>query len=197
MLITTERLGCLVRWTRGRARLFLCYWQGIMSLTEQIESAIHSVIGRYGCALVQSTFLREKNGMVLRVLIEKEDTDPAGGSGVNLALCSSISRDLGTLLDVEDIIAQAYTLEVSSAGIERPLVQARDYERFAGRKISLKTKKALDGRRSFKGTLRGLTNGSVNLLLRDSEDVSIPFDLVQKANLVFDPKGFEANAGDK
>lgn len=196
MLITTERLGCLVRWTRGRARLFLLL-ETEMSLTEQIENAIHSVIERYGCALVQSTFRREKGGMVLRVLIEKDGTDPAQGSGVDLALCASINRDLGTLLDVEDIISQAYTLEVSSPGIERPLIQPKDFERFAGRIISLKTKKALDGRRRFKGTLKGLTGNSVNLSTRDSENVSIPLELVQKANLVFEPKGFEANAGDK
>lgn len=170
---------------------------GEMDLTENIENAIQSVLGHYDCALVLCTFRREKNGMVLRVLIEKDGCDPARGSGVNIALCSSVSRDLGTLLDVEDIIKEPYTLEVSSPGIERPLVQPSDFEKFAGRIIFLKTKKALEGQRTFKGKLRGLRGGIVNLSLGDSRTVAIPVELVQTAKLVFDPKGFEANAGDK
>jgi ribosome maturation factor RimP len=135
-------------------------------------------------------------GWVLRVLIEKQDADPDRGSGVNVALCASVSRDLSAALDAEDAIDRKYILEVSSAGLERPLTEPRDFERFAGRSILLTTTQAIDGRRRFKGTLNGADAGTVKMTLADGTTLSIPDKLIKRANLTFEQTGFGLKAGD-
>ena len=154
------------------------------------------VLDRYKCDLVQGTFQREKPGLVLRLLVERRDSDPDKGSGVDLKLCSSISRDLGTELEVEEVINRPYTLEVSSPGIERPLVRPQDFTRFTGRSIVLRTTHSIDGRRRFSGRLEGLGNKGVMITTKSGKSVTIPNELVKKANLVYEPKGSETNVGD-
>jgi len=169
-----------------------------MAIPKEIESVVLPILDRYGCALVLGTFRREKNGLVLRLLIERHEVAlDDKGSGVDLALCASISRDLSAILDVEDVIDKKYTLEVSSPGVERPLVNPLDFKRFAGRPVALKTKRAIKGRRRFKGMLNGLSDGMVRITTGDGQTVTIPDDLVEKANLVFEPKGLGANVGDR
>ena len=168
-----------------------------MAISTEIEAVVLDVLDRHECDLVFATFRREKPGYVLRVLIERRGADPDKGSGVDLGLCSTINRDIGTAIDVSEAIDRAYTLEVSSPGIERPLVRPEDYERFVGRPIALKTERAIDGKRRFKGKLTGFDNGQVILSYGKGRTVSVPFENVKKANLVFEPKGFGANAGER
>jgi ribosome maturation factor RimP len=91
---------------------------------------------------------------------------------------------VSVLLDVEDVIAHQYILEVSSPGIERPLFKQSDYSRFAGREIRLTTNGKIEGRKNFVGFLRGINEGVVEL---ESEGAvyRIPFDRVRKAHLVY------------
>ncbi len=168
-----------------------------MAISTEMDSIILNVLERYGCELVLGTFHREKNGQMLRLLIERSGADPDKGSGVDLSLCSAISRDISAVLDVEDFIDKKYTLEVSSPGIERPLVRSRDFIRFAGKPVAVKTKRAIKGRRRFKGMLNGLMDGMVKITTRDGQTVTIPGELVEKANLVFEPNGLGANVGDR
>ncbi|MDJ0765032.1 MAG: ribosome maturation factor RimP [Myxococcota bacterium] len=167
-----------------------------MTISSEVKVVIENVLAQCGCALVLATFRRERQGHVLRVFVERTGADPDAGSGVDLALCATISRDLSAALDVAEVIDRPYTLEVSSPGIERPLVQGHDYERFAGRLVFVKTNRAIDGRRRFKGRLDGLCNGVVTVTARKGDAVAIPFDLIEKANLVFEPKGSGVNPGD-
>jgi ribosome maturation factor RimP len=167
-----------------------------MALSADIEAVVLPIVSRYGCNLVLGAFHREKNGHVLRLFIERIDATPEKGSGVDLALCSSISRDVGTTLEVENTIKTNYVLEVSSPGVERPLVHINDYAKFQGRKAVLKTKRAIDGQRRFKGILEAARDGIVTVRMRDGQIVAIPHDFIAKANLVFEPKGVETNAGD-
>ena len=157
---------------------------------KEIEAAVMPVLERHDCDLVLGTFRRERSGRVLRLLIERRGSDPAEGSGVDLALCASISRDVSAVLDVEDIIDDAYTLEVSSPGIERPLVQPRDFDRFCGRTAQIKTKKPFENSRRFRGTLKGYDEGKVWIKITDQQTFGIPAEIINKANLVFDPKGY-------
>ena len=168
-----------------------------MVLSAKIEAVVLPVVSRYGCNLVLGSFHREKNGYVLRLLVERIDTTPEKGSGVDLGLCASISRDIGTALEVEDAIDKKYVLEVSSAGLERPLVHIKDYEKYQGRTAELKTKRAIDGHRRFKGTLEAASDGVVTVRVRGGQIVTIPHEFIAKANLVFEPKGVETNAGDR
>ena len=163
-----------------------------MTSLEQIEAVAKPVLERHTCELVLATYRRERVGWVLRLLVEKRGADPDQGSGVDHALCRSISRDLGTALDAGDVVDRAYVLEVSSPGIERPLTRLDDYERFSGRRARLKTRRAIDGRRKFKGVLHGVAAGAIQLRTDDGELVSLDPELVEKANLVFEQQRREA-----
>jgi ribosome maturation factor RimP len=174
------------RWTQGRARLFL--WSMSTQLPKKIETYITPVLERMGLTLVLGTFHRERGGRVLRLLIERQDAAPETGSGVDVNLCATVSREVSTALDVADAVEEHYTLEVSSPGIERPLVHESDFERFSGRLVKIKTKKPLDGMRTFEGVLNGIEKESVSLTSTRNREILIPNGMIQKAHLVFDDK---------
>jgi ribosome maturation factor RimP len=97
--------------------------------------------------------------------------------------CAEISHALSAVLDVADPIREPYSLEVTSPGIDRPLVRPEDYDRFAGDEAKLETDLPVDGRRRFTGTLRGLEGGDV-LVESGGETVRVPLASVRKARLV-------------
>ena len=130
------------------------------SLEENVKEIAEPLIADFGMELVDVSYLHEFGRWVLRVFIDKP-------GGVTLDDCSSISRELGTLLDVEDIIPRSYVLEVSSPGLDRPLIKEKDFVNAAGKKINLKTKLPIEGRRNFKAVIVGVTGGKV--VLKDSE----------------------------
>ena len=172
------------------------FWLNAMTIPADIEAITIQVLNRYGCDLVMGTFRPERQGLTLRLLIERRGASPNEGSGVDLGLCSSISRDLSAQFDMEDIIDKQYVLEISSPGLERPLIKPEDYERFKGREIRIKTTRAIGGRRKFKGLLKGLSRKAVNLSNGDGSTIELPFKSIEKANLVFEPNGFGAKVGD-
>lgn len=140
----------------------------------------------HGVELVDVRWLRRPGGSVVRIIIDRERVDGGDvpGSGVSLADCTNVSRDLSSILDMhEDLIPGSYDLEVSSPGVERPLVKLRDFERFAGREVKLETKIPVGDRRRYQGRLLGVEDGAVRLE-QDGAVVSIPFDTVNKAHLV-------------
>ena len=115
---------------------------------------------------------------VLQVMAERVD-----GSGITLDECAAISRAVSALIDVADPIASKYVLEVSSPGIDRPLVRAADFVRFAGREVRIETTRPLDGRRRFRGTLLGL-DGKVIRVATERGAVGIAMADVATAKLV-------------
>jgi len=134
-----------------------------------------------GYELVDLEFKREGRERFLRLFIDKP-------GGVTLDDCAEVSREVGTLLEVEDLIEEAYRLEVSSPGIDRPLKRPADFERFAGQRVKVKSHEALDPdgrgvtRKTFTGTLVGLRDGRVVIRQLDKKggEVAIPLtDLVQ------------------
>lgn len=165
-----------------------------MALPEKIEAIVGEVLERHACELVDSTMRVERGGLVLRLFIEKCGADPDSGSGVDHRLLSSVSRELGGALEVEDIIERAYTLEVSSPGIERPLVKEQDFIRFSGRPVRIKTREPIDGRRAFTGVLEGIEGADVTVGCEKNR-YRIPMRLIKKANLVFDPKRSNRQSG--
>jgi ribosome maturation factor RimP len=106
--------------------------------------------------------------------------------------CADISRNISALLDVEDPIRDSYTLEVSSPGIDRPLVRPEDYQRFTGFEARVETDTAIDGRKRFRGTLMGLEDGSI---LIDVEGTShaLPFERIHRAKLILTDELIAAN----
>lgn len=103
--------------------------------------------------------------------------------GMNVDDCTEVSRAVAAILDVEDPIDSAYTLEVSSPGIDRPLTRLADFDRFAGFEARVETLQAIDGRRRFRGRLLG-TRGSDIAMVCDDNEIVLPFAGLQRAKLV-------------
>ena len=110
--------------------------------------------------------------------------DRADGSQIAVADCEAISRALGAVLDVEDPIPGAWSLEVSSAGIDRPLTRAKDWNRFVGHLARAETVTPIDGRRRFAGVALGADDASARLRLDDGSEILLPLNGIRRAKLV-------------
>ncbi len=117
-------------------------------------------------------------GRVLRLYVDK-------GGGANLDDISRVSRALSDALDAEDTIEGAYTLEVSSPGINRPLRRPEHFARFVGKKIRVRTRDMINGRRSFLGILGAVVEDKI-LLNQDGTEYQIPFSMIEKSNYEHD-----------
>ncbi len=168
-----------------------------MSRLEKITERVSPILSQHGCNAVQITFRREKPGWVLRLLIERIDCDLDSGSGIDHKICSTVSREIGEDLEEADFLDQTYTLEVSSPGIERPLVGPKDYTRFAGRRATVKTVAPVDGRKVFTGVIESCDSETLSIRVDDGVSAKIPLERITKANLVFDPDRVGTNAGEK
>lgn len=115
---------------------------------------------------------------VLQVMVERQD-----GSGMTVDHCAEASRTLSALLDVEDPIPQAYSLEVSSPGIDRPLTRQSDFERFAGFEARIELDDGISGQRRFRGRLEGLSGDSLRLQT-DEGETRLPLAAVKTAKLL-------------
>ncbi|MFO1060167.1 MAG: ribosome maturation factor RimP [Dongiaceae bacterium] len=142
-----------------------------------IETLIAPTLEAMGYALVRVRF-SGGGRPTLQVMAERID-----GAAMAVEDCAEISRTLSALLDVEDPLPGAYLLEVSSPGLDRPLVKPADYERFAGETAQVETARPVDGRKRFRGRLGGLVEGGVRLLL-DEGEVVVPFAAIQRAKLL-------------
>ena len=145
--------------------------------TNEIARIIEPSLEAMGYRLVRITFIGAR-GATLQIMAERNDA-----AAMTVEDCAEISRSVSALLDVADPIAGAYTLEVSSPGIDRPLVRPEDYERFAGFEAKLELSQPLDGRKRFRGRLLGRTSSGARLLAETGE-VVLPFETIQRAKLV-------------
>jgi len=141
---------------------------------ERVRAIATPILEFAGMELVHLEMKREAGGWVVRLYLDKE-------GGVTLDDCSRVSRQISAQLDLEDPIQQRYTLEVSSPGLDRPLVTEMDYIRFAGRRVRLSTLTAVNGQRNFVGRLVGFVDGSVRLVLDGDQEVTIARDNVARA----------------
>lgn len=146
---------------------------------EAINEIIERVAAREGLELVHWETVGPRNHFVLRIFIDKP-------GGVTLGDCERVSNQVGTLFDVEDLIPNQYTLEVSSPGIERGLYKPADYERFTGSRVKLRTAQPIDGQRNFKGVLLGISGDIVSLEADAAGRIDIPFEQIAKANIEYE-----------
>ena len=146
---------------------------------ERIEGLIASTVAAMGYDLVR-VLVSGRHSPLLQVMAERKD-----GRAMDVDHCAEISRALSALLEAEDPIAGSYTLEVSSPGLDRPLVKAADYARFAGRTAKIETARPLDGRRRFQGRLAGIDGGAVRLDTPDGQ-LAIAFADIVRGRLVVD-----------
>ena len=118
----------------------------------------------------------------------------ADGSQITVADCEAISHALGAVLDVEDPIPGAWSLEISSAGIDRPLTRAKDWNRYAGHVATLELAVPLEGRKRFKGIALGADAEAARLRLEDGTEMSFPRSDIRKAKLVLTDELIAATA---
>lgn len=147
-----------------------------MDVAARAEELARGAAEDFGLDVLHVEFLGRISPAILRVYIDKP-------GGVTLDDCQRVSRQLGVLLEVEDLIDSKYVLEVSSPGIERPLFKADDYRRFVSREIRLMAKEKIDERRNFTGHIQDFTDGILTL---DCEGrvYRIPYEKIKKAHLV-------------
>ena len=145
-------------------------------LIEMLEPMIESL----GYELFDLELHLEGSGLV-RLFIDNLDFE----AGIGLEDCVTVSRQASALLDVEDPIPGEYNLEVSSPGLDRRLVKAKHFERFAGSRVKVKLKRLVEGRRNFKAKLVGCEDSNV-LLLEGEAEFSIPLQEIDTARLVPD-----------
>ncbi|MGW8287022.1 MAG: ribosome maturation factor RimP [Desulfobulbales bacterium] len=145
------------------------------TVKKQVEILALPVLEERGLELIEVQFRCEQSGWVLRLIIDKQE-------GVSLDDCTAVSREISQLLDIEDFIDQAYNLEVSSPGLDRPLKNMADFQRFTGRKAKIKTIAPIDGEHVFIGKILQAT-GETIILAVGSRELEIPFAQVAKARL--------------
>ena len=142
-------------------------------ITELIDTTIQVL----GLDLWGVELLQQGKYSLLRIYIEREE-------GVTIEDCEKVSRQVSALLDVEDPIAGEYTLEVSSPGVDRPLYSVEQYAKYVGSEVNLKLRRAVDGRRKFKGQIIKVSGDIVGLLVEGTE-YDLEHSEIEKASIVY------------
>lgn len=152
----------------------------VLEKLSQIGNLAISVLDIQGLELVDVEFIKEAGLWYLRYYVDKP-------GGVTLDDCQSVSNEISGRLDIEDPIPQSYTLEVSSPGIERPLKNEKDFLRYIGSSVEIKTYEALKGKKAFNGTLKDFKDG--NVVIEGDTSLEIPFEKISSAKLKFNWNG--------
>lgn len=142
-----------------------------------ITELIGTTVQALGLELWGVELLQQGRYSLLRVYIEREE-------GVTIEDCEKVSRQVSALLDVEDPIAGEYTLEVSSPGVDRPLFSVEQYAKYVGSEVNLKLRRAVDGRRKFKGQIIKVSGDIVGLLVEGTE-YDLEHSEIEKASIVY------------
>jgi len=156
-------------------------------ITEKVRIIAARVGASEGIEIVDVQLLGGGTKRLLRIFIDRPVAAANKPAGVSHGDCEFISQNVGTILDVEDVIPGAsYTLEVSSPGVERKLSQPREFERFVGQKIKVVLKQPVENQRHLTGALTGFSEGIITLEPSPGHPVRFPLDQVERANLKFE-----------
>lgn len=146
------------------------------AIDRRLAEIVGPVIEDMGFELVRIR-LQGGNTPLLQIMADKPD------GGIEVDDCADISTAVSAVMDVEDPIVEAYTLEVSSPGIDRPLTRLKDFENFEGYEAKVETSELIDGRRRFKGTLAGVEEDEVLIIISEGT-IGLKFDWLSDAKLV-------------
>jgi ribosome maturation factor RimP len=144
----------------------------------EITRLIEPIVEEADFELVDIEYLSERGRWVLRIYVDKE-------GGVTLDHCSWLSREIGDLIDVKDVVPHEYVLEVSSPGLNRPLKREKDFLQALGKKVKVKMVTPVKGRKNYTGYLRSFQNGKLFVDI-NNHLVTLPWRDVEKANLVYE-----------
>lgn len=152
-----------------------------VGLEADLATLIEPVLDDLGFRLVRIR-VSGREGKTVQIMAERPD------GSINIDECEQISRQVSPLLDVNDIVSGAYRLEVSSPGIDRPLVRPSDFEDWAGHEAKIELNQPVDGRKRFRGELEGFEDGEIRLKIELKETgeavIGIPVSFVADAHLV-------------
>jgi len=150
----------------------------MVDVDDRIRQLLDPILASLGLTLWELDFQRQGPKWLLRVYIDREE------SGVTLNDCESVSRDLSAALDVEDIITHAYSLEVSSPGLDRALSKPEHFARFAGSTVKIKVYQPIDGQKVFRGKLLGVSDeGRVKVEIPAGTTMEFDMSMITKASL--------------
>jgi ribosome maturation factor RimP len=147
-------------------------------VAKRVADLVEPILDEMGFELVDVEYLSHYGKWVLRLYIDKE-------TGVSIDDCVRVSREIGDLIDVKEIVTHEYTLEVSSPGIDRPLKKEKDFIGAVGKKVKVRMIAPMNGRRSFTGYLKDYKNGTLHIEM-DGAPVALPWAEVDRANLVYE-----------
>ena len=150
------------------------------AITSKVEAIAERVCSDAGLEVVEVQLLGGGARRLLRIFIDKPE-------GVTHADCEFVTQQVGTILDVEDVIPGAgYTFEVSSPGVERKLTKPREFERFVGQKVKVVLRQPVDNQRHWAGALKSFDGGLITLEPAPGKSICFPLEQVEKANLKFE-----------
>lgn len=156
---------------------------GAETVVDKVRAIAERVAAGYGLEIFDVQFRREAPGMVLRIQLDRPGAAAKEEDSVSVGDCASVSRDLSALFDVEEVVPTAYTLEVSSPGLDRPLRRVDDYRRFTGRLAKIVMREKVDGQGFFRGRLAGVDGADVLIDADDGRSHRVPLDAITRANL--------------
>jgi ribosome maturation factor RimP len=142
---------------------------------KQVWALAEPLCASEGLELIQVEYQRESNGRILRLYVDKPE-------GIKIDDCIAVSRQMGDILDVHLEDVGPYSLEVTSPGPERPLARKREFAKFKGRRVKIKTYQPLNGRKNFKGVLLGISGDEVSLQMEE-HIIAISYADISKACL--------------
>jgi len=144
-------------------------------LVDHVAALAEPLCVSEGLELIHVEFQREPGGKILRLYLDKP-------GGISLDDCIDVSRQLGDILDVNLDEIGPYRLEVTSPGIDRPLVKRNDFEKFKGHRVKIRTIRPIDGQKNFTGVLLGISGEQIHLQI-DNQRTAIPYQDISRARL--------------
>lgn len=145
---------------------------------QRLEKLLEPTITALGYEFVGCQLMPQGRKCLLRVYIDSEQ-------GINVDDCAKVSYQVSAILEVEDPIAQAYTLEVSSPGLDRPFFKPAQFTPFVGQKVQVRTHTPREGQRNFSGAIIAVTTQQLELDI-EGQVIALPFDDIDKANLIWE-----------
>ncbi len=154
-----------------------------MSPLERVREMAARIAGSHGLDIFDVELKREGGQHVLRVIVDRPGPASKPEESVSIEDCARVAEELGTLLDVEDVMPGDYTFEVSSPGLDRPLRHADDYRRFAGRWAKVVTSQPVERQTAFSGRLKGVEGDDVLFESEGKKLVKLPLSLIKRGRL--------------
>jgi len=147
-------------------------------IAKQVSDLIEPILSEMGLELIDVEYLSDRGRWVLRIYMDKD-------GGITLDDCAMVSGELGDLIDIKNFIEHEYVLEVSSPGLNRPLKKEADFIRVIGKRIKVKTRTPVEGRRNFTGILKDFRDQKL-IIEYEGGLVILAWTDIEKANLVYE-----------